>query len=614
MSCKDLMTRYIRSIRARLGRFQPGINGANFDAAREYLDSLGYDGPLSLSWDDTKCHPALRSYYDGPAEGGVWRLAGCNGITPVFTTYDELMALTEAHRSTMADKVRVWILGIPYPGFPPIVLAIMAIHGKTSQATLDKWHTEVEQHLLTRRIHHVSASADGTQVERGMQQNIVKRAIQAKTIRSWEFEYSEADTSSPNPPPPVPQAQSSDKILKKPHNDIKKLTLVCPMINGHPQTVQTDGKHAKKNGRGAIMSGARFLALGDFPIFFALLRELANRENGPLYIRDIEGVDKQDDRAAARLFSAAVIEYLAAHQQHELGLSIYLFIIGEVVDAQQNRHITHSERWKMLLRARFFFDAWKEFIIQHPDYGCSTHYVSREYDEIVRMFIDGLLILTLIHRDYYPSHPFLPWLHSTEINEHFFGVNRKINKDFTFLEMIYMVVKVKLVMMGDFKHSGQADANAQRHGYHHSYFDSTKLDLAKLRQFPSDSDIAKVIPIAKAEALALLAILGITPVAGGSNPSGSTKPRSDQQYDVRDKPEQALDEYNEEKDDDSSLPAPDSLDSVLRRVDTSAFELGPGKVKMATNLAHSATALVLDELQKMYVVLCSLPSEVSDLR
>ncbi|KAI9066464.1 hypothetical protein FKP32DRAFT_1565821 [Trametes sanguinea] len=227
---------------------------------------------------------------------------------------------------------------------------------------------------------------------------------------------------------------------------------------------------------------------------------------------DIIGVDKQDDRAAARLFSSAVIDYMSRILPEELGLAIYLFIIGEIVDAQQSRTLTHAERVKMLWRSRFFLEGWRQHILDHPLYALHTHFISRELYDILSIFINAMLLLIVTHRDYFPDVPLLHWLNSTETCEHFFGCARKIQKDFTFVEWILMIPKISALMAGELRNKmkgAQAKAASSRFGYHHSYFDSHGVDLANLATFPSDEEIEALIRVAHTEAQSLLAILGI---------------------------------------------------------------------------------------------------------
>ncbi|KAK6984479.1 hypothetical protein R3P38DRAFT_2575912 [Favolaschia claudopus] len=48
-----------RQKRAKMPEFLPGINAFNVWRARTVLDTLKYNGPLALSWDDTSLEAAL---------------------------------------------------------------------------------------------------------------------------------------------------------------------------------------------------------------------------------------------------------------------------------------------------------------------------------------------------------------------------------------------------------------------------------------------------------------------------------------------------------------------------------------------------------------------------
>ncbi|KAI0272328.1 hypothetical protein BC834DRAFT_804013, partial [Gloeopeniophorella convolvens] len=232
---------------------------------------------------------------------------------------------------------------------------------------------------------------------------------------------------------------------------------------------------------------------------------------------DIIGVDKQDDRAAARLFSSAAIEYSAILPalREEHGLKSYLFVIGDVFDAQQNRVITHAARIKMLWRGRFFLDGWRNYILMHPHYNISTHFISRELYDILSVFINAMLSLILAHRDYFPHVPLLLWLNSTEVCEHFFGCTRKVQKDFTFVEWIMMIPKLATIMSNELKLKGfQASARehlsrAHRSGYYHSWSEMKGLNPEVLMKFPSNQDINLLIRAAYLEAKSLITILGM---------------------------------------------------------------------------------------------------------
>lgn len=364
----------------------------------------------------------------------------------------------------------------------------MPLKSSVSRAELRSWHDEVALKLASRGLHTVSYNVDGVETERGLTHDLQKEAIAAGRSRTWTFKH-----------PIAGQPQ---------------LQLTAPLLaNGKPCIMSTDGKHAKKNGRGSVTSGARGIPIGRYLVHFGLLKLVAEGENSPLMKSDIVGVDKQDDRAAARLFSSAVIDYASRILPDELGLTIYLFITGEIVDAQQNRTLTHSERIKMLWRGRFFLDGWRQHIVDHPLYALHTHFISRELYDILSIFINAMLLLIVTHRDYFPDIPLLHWLNSTETCEHFFGCARKIQKDFTFVEWLLMIPKISVLMAGELRSKlkgSQEKAAAARFGYHHSYFDSRGVDLANLATFPSDGDIEKLIHVAHTEAQSLLGIVGIS--------------------------------------------------------------------------------------------------------
>ena len=124
-----------------------------------------------------------------------------------------------------------------------------------------------------------------------------------------------------------------------------------------------DPKHGRKTGRNNLFSGAWLLVLGNHPVCYEQVRMLASESDSLLYWRDVDRLDRQDDQAAARLFSASFLRY-AISQNGDInpGLAVYLFVIGELIDAYENHHIPHIERIRMVLRMRFFKSIWKSFL------------------------------------------------------------------------------------------------------------------------------------------------------------------------------------------------------------------------------------------------------------
>lgn len=49
---------------ARMPQFPTTIDDRTFQLASEYVTSIGYNGPVSVSCDDMKLHPGLKTYWD----------------------------------------------------------------------------------------------------------------------------------------------------------------------------------------------------------------------------------------------------------------------------------------------------------------------------------------------------------------------------------------------------------------------------------------------------------------------------------------------------------------------------------------------------------------------
>ncbi|KAJ6541137.1 hypothetical protein B0H10DRAFT_2392408, partial [Mycena sp. CBHHK59/15] len=231
----------------------------------------------------------------------------------------------------------------------------------------------------------------------------------------------------------------------------------------------------------------------------------------PLYNRDVNRLDRQDDPAATRLFCAETLAYLTENYPDYIGEIVSLFVFGELVDAYQNREISHTERIKMALRARYFLDAWAQFL-DLAGYKQSQYFLSREAVDIARILIEGIISLIIVHRDHVPDNfPLLPWFHSSEPCEHTFGNSRKIVKDFTFLDFIFMIAKLRVTMRQAVLAAKSSNPKARAEGYSHTYYDNRGVNLLNLAVYPSDTEIAAAAELAAAESDALISLLGLVP-------------------------------------------------------------------------------------------------------
>ena len=92
------------------------------------------------------------------------------------------------------------------------------------------------------------------------------------------------------------------------------------------------------------------------------------------------------------------------------------------------------------MRAFFFLKIWKDYIQR-----CGTIHSSKWYNmqrsiisiqsfEIFISMAESLVMLIMVHREYYPNYPLFLWEHGTEALEHIFGISRQVLADFNFYE------------------------------------------------------------------------------------------------------------------------------------------------------------------------------------
>ncbi|KAJ3516574.1 hypothetical protein NLJ89_g1045 [Agrocybe chaxingu] len=481
--------RSFRKIRSMKPAFSQGISEQTVARAARYLSDYGYprEAPLATGVDDTKLLPAFRPYYDNTLK--KWFMVGGTGEPMEVVDINQLQQQIAAAKDLKASKLRLWTMSIPLPRVPPLVLAASPIASKTSAKQLASMEKSLLEHLITSEwnFNIISLGSDGTSVEREARREFQRSGF-AETV-TYQI-----------PHPDKCSGPIKVELLK--------------IFNRFMAVIQ-DSKHGRKTERNNIHSGAKSLVLGRFFICYQDIRKIAfDTTNSPLYIRDVEKLDRQDDRAAARLFSAATLEYIVQNDAENIGLLVYLFVFGELIDAYQSRKISHHERVRMVLRAKIFKDTWKAFL-KEAGYATGRHFLSPEADDILDIIINGFLALLYIHRDILECHfPLLPWRHGSEANEHVFGFLRDDISDFTMLDVLRLIPKLAVRLMAACKHKS-SKANLQRTagGYSHTYSDSDDADLHFLSIFPSDREIALIAEDAYEEAMMLWELLGYYPSA-----------------------------------------------------------------------------------------------------
>lgn len=382
------------------------------------------------------------------------------------------------------------------PGIPTIIAAAMAISSKLNAEQLFDYLKAILDGISkfsTKGSKVVAYAADGSAVERSVQSLL---DLSCKTRRILN--------------------------IKHPRTGRPTITFVIPFYGDteQPIAILQDSQHGLKTFRNAGYSGARMLILGNFVVQYHQFLRIWT-EGGPIFERDVQRVDRQDDSAAIRLFSADVLEWLCDHHPELLGAIIYLFIFGELIDAYQNRHIPHIERVCMVLRTFFFLEIWEEFLIE-AGYPRGKYFISKEACDIVKYLVHGLIKLIIIYRDHLGTrvYPLLPWLLSTEMCEHVFGICRQILQDFSLANFYEMMPKLFL-RLREFAFFGKfSDGKERASGYTHNYQDTRGIDLNALSTFPSDTEMQEAANSAYQEAENLWFMLGFVPSDISTSGSG----------------------------------------------------------------------------------------------
>ena len=437
--------------------------------------------------------------------------------------------------------------------------------------------------LIDEGVVVVSYSCDGTETERAVQQLVIDKA---DTVIPYAIAH----------PSPTQAA----------------LVISIPIIHGQAVIMVQDSKHAAKTYRNNLFSGARLLAFGNYVAMYSQVRELAWEPDAPLYRRDVEKVDRQDDNAALRLFSSTHLEYVIKQRPEFVGLAVYIFVYAELVLVYQKREeLTLLERTKIALRARYFLDLWRLYL-RKAGYSEARYCLSREAIDITRILIDGFIALLVVHRDHLKgAFPFIPWLHSTEACEHIFGECRKLVEDFTFLDFLYMIPRLFVLVRAACQSGATSDPRARASGYAHTYFDCGKVNLALLALYPTDDEIALVAKEAWEEATNLWDLLGVAPsdlltpeaTLPTKFPSVASwfPPGDDPVYDY-DKEDLDGCDFNDYDSGDEILAA-DVLQDILDREREAPSRSAVTERRMEA-LTSASIALAMDDMCRAYVSSC----------
>ena len=480
--------RSFQNIRSGKPSFTQGITDQTVQRASHYLKDYGYplDGPLVTGVDDTKLLPTFRPYYDGSQK--KWFLVGGTGDPMEVADINTIQSQIDKAQDLKATKLRLWTLSIPLPGVPPLILAASPIPSKINAIELAR----MEEKLLSLLIHSkenfniISLGSDGTTVEREARRELIRSNF----------------------------AESTTYRIPHPNSECSPIIIELYKVDNRIMVPIQDSKHCHKTAHNNIFTGARIITLGRHVVCYEQVRDVAfSTKESPLYVRDVHKLDRQDDRAAARLFSASTLEFLIENNPENLGLIVYLFVFGELVDAYQSRTMSHLERVKVALRAQFFKDQWKKFL-KDAGYAPGRHFISNEASDIIYIMVNGIIGLVYIHHDILKRRfPLLPWRNGSETNEHVFGFIRDLVPDFTMLDVLRLVPKLGVRLMAACKRKNKADFRRAAAGYSHTYSEANDADMHFLTIFPTDAEIASASQTAFDESTMLWELLGYYPTS-----------------------------------------------------------------------------------------------------
>lgn len=553
-----------------------------FALVKQRLEALDYDGPVALACDDTKLVPSWRLHWNSNEQTYFVVGATCG---PLRVADPEALQQTVTDvNAVQATKVRLYTIQVPLPGIAPIIVAALPISDSMDGPALYGLTRPILYGLLEHGVHVASQSSDGSKTERAHSRIIRNEAPSRRT-------YS---------------------ILGPRGIEGFTLTAVVSIIHEHPIAEVQDALHGSKTSRNNLFAGARLLTFGNYTMMYRRIRNMALDSDTPLYWRDVERLDRQDDNAAARLFSSRALEQLLKKHPDALGEVIYLYIFGELTDAYQNRYITHRERLRMILRVFYFVKMWQNYL-RGAGYAQSRYCISSEALDIIRILVEGLYTLIIIYRDYYCKDgpfPLLPWLHSTEPVEHSFGCARRERPDFALMELYDMIKKLRIQMHESVRLAKTSDAKARASGYSHTYFDARDINLHALSTYMSDEDIPEIALEALEDAEALVAVLGVVPAQVHSNtvvPLSIDWMRQDSDDDIWNSDS---DDGTESESDSTYDDEPDEVDfaTELQRILHEEEQWDPHRLikqdDRVLNLSLAAAALTLDDIMHMCVNQC----------
>ncbi|GJF00922.1 hypothetical protein PsYK624_172260 [Phanerochaete sordida] len=292
-----------------------------------------------------------------------------------------------------------------------------------------------------------------------------------------------------------------------------------------PLVTIPDPGHVQKVLRNNEQSGTHCLSLNENVLTHDTLVSLQKEKGSGMVLKDVVNTDKQDDGAAIRLFhSNALAACMNAEgtidPQYRMAFAVH-FVFGELFDAVFKRDLSHFERVRAVLRAKFFLKIWRDHIAEknQSPYGylflMRRSFLSSQNYKSLNHLCDALIKLVIVHSEFYPNVPFLPWQHGSMALEKLFGIARTFIPNFTYVEFIVTLRHVLLRESALLRlaQCGVHEKKEKTSGYVHdtTLEQLTEESLKKLSQLPSRAQICEIAVVAFDEVIALMQEpLGIT--------------------------------------------------------------------------------------------------------
>jgi hypothetical protein len=324
----------------------------------------------------------------------------------------------------------------------------------------------------------------------------------------------------------------------------------------------------------------------------------AECDGTPLYPKDVVKCDRQDDNAACRLFSSGMLKHISKDPGIEfdnIGLFIYLFVLGEFGDAIQNREMDHHTRVKIVIRTLLFLETWHLFLHKKV-YWLSQHFISDDAYDIFKIIGNAYLASVIIYRNHLEKPcPLLPWHFGTEGAEHIFGDNRLLIPDFSVQQKLLLLARHYCLVKASHRAKYlQPNYKTQGRGYTHTYLSNDDtVNYENLSKFPTDKEFVDLMEEAAEERDAMWSALGIHPqqITDALFPpkNGDQQEHDDDEYDDVDDDVDA---------DDDTPSAREHLQNAIRQLDE-ATGLNRADDEEVDTCTYAAVAQALGDWAKI---------------